>query len=234
MIFAAEYAALDGRPPGTTLYEVVYGSWAHGTNTPSSDVDWRGVYLLPSAEFLGLGRAETTWERKADDRVAWELAHFCRLLLKGNPNIVGMLFAPDDCVLVRHEVMDELIDLRRAFVSSALRSAYMGWIMREAADLAKMKRPPAKRLSHLPRLIWELESALTTGELVVRPNEERREYIRAIKTGAVDLDEALADVGVMILGLEDLDRRSSILPYPPAEAVNSWLLSVRRRLGGPR
>lgn len=215
--------------PGYPIYEIVYGSHAHGTATPTSDVDRRGVFLLPSDDFLGLGFPKTTWERKADDIVFWELGHFCRLLLKGNPNIVGMLYAPEDCRITEHAIGDQLIGLRSLFLSSALQSAYMGWITRELHDIGKLHKGHAKRLSHVPRLMWELESALE-GHLVVRPSDERIATIVAIKTGTMDYDEAVRLCGSMLL---DIERKNGQvrLPAPPSDAINSWLLLTREMYG---
>jgi len=163
--------------PGDVLYEVIYGSHAHGTATPTSDIDVRGVYMLPSDDFLGIGRPKTTWENKAEDRVFWELGHFVQLLLKGNPNLVGLLYAPDDCVLYTTLIANDLRLMRDCFLSQTFRKAYMGWIAREAKDLAAMHKGHAKRLSHLPRLIWELESVYRTGTMVVRPDLGKRGFI---------------------------------------------------------
>lgn len=130
--------------PGDLRFMCVYGSHAHGLATESSDVDWRGVYQLPTDDFLGLGTPATTFERRAlamsDQRtgqtmtgemVCWELGHFARLLLKGNPNIVGMMFAPADVVTTMEWPVQQLYGMRRQFVSQAMANAYMGWMLTE-------------------------------------------------------------------------------------------------------
>jgi hypothetical protein len=222
--------APDAVPPGPITFSVVYGSHAHGTATPTSDVDLRGVYILPNDDFLGLGRPKTTWERKSDDIVFWELGHFVQLLCKGNPNIVGMLFAPLDCVVVLGTLGYELTGMRQAFLTQGFRSAYMGWIHRETRDIEKFHN--AKRLSHIPRLIWELESVYTIGNMVVRPDETKRQSIIDIKTGEMDYDEAVGWIGNMILDLEELDAEvGPSLPDEPYEEMNTWLLEARRRFG---
>lgn len=219
--------------PGTKIFEVIYGSWAHGTNTPTSDIDVRGVFLLPDNDFLGIGRPKTTWENKPEDRVFWELGHFVNLLIKGNPNIVGMLFVEGDCVLKNSGAISGLPQMRRAFLSQSLRSAYMGWIHRESADIAKLHKGHAKRLSHIPRLAWELMSVYETGMLVVRPPIAKRDVIKLIKTGDMDYDEAMGYVGALILDLEKLDDEiGPSLPPAPHEEANEWLLETRKYYGG--
>lgn len=225
--------APDADPPGVVEYSLVYGSHAHGTNTPSSDVDLRGVYILPNDDFLGLARPKLTWERKADDVVFWELGHFVQLLCKGNPNIVGMLYAPMDCVVVHATLGAELRERAAWFLTQQFRSAYMGWIHRESLDIAKLHKGSSKRLSHIPRLIWELESVLTTGTMLVRPNARKRQRIIDIKTGGMDYDEAVAWVGSLLLDLDLLDAEAGPdLPEAPYEQANQWLLDARARYGG--
>lgn len=208
--------------PGTKLLEVIYGSHAHGTATPTSDVDVRGVYMLPVEDFLGIHTPKTTWENKAEDRVFWELGHFVRLLLKGNPNLVGLLFADTDTRLWSAPPIGDLLRMREKFLTQSFRKAYMGWIHREAEDLAKMHKGHAKRLSHMPRLIWELESVYQTGQMVVRPDEDKRQRIVDIKTGAMDYDEAFAWVGELIVDMEHLDEEvGPSLPEPPYDDADS-------------
>lgn len=227
-------ARLITKPPGTPLYEVVYGSWAHGTQTPTSDYDWRGVYLLPTDDFLGLGRPKLNWEDRTNDRVFWELGLFCNLLIKGNPNIVGMLFVPTDVTITQSPIMGRLLDdkIRRGLLSNRLRGAYMGWIHRELKDIGKLHKGSAKRLSHVLRLIWEIGTVLTEHWFVVRPPAEKVEQIVAVKTGAMPYEDAVAYIGEQLLALEAVDEAvGHKLLGPPIDEIESWLLYVRRAHG---
>ncbi len=60
----------------TTILKVVVGSQAHGLATPESDFDYRGVFVVPTAEILSLnGTTKTTnWIEGKDDDTSWELA----------------------------------------------------------------------------------------------------------------------------------------------------------------
>lgn len=219
--------------PGVTQYQIVYGSHAHGTNTATSDVDTRGVFLLPNSAFLGLDRAQTTWENKTTDTVFWELGHFIQLLCKGNPNIVGMLYVPNDSVGIRSTIIANLLDMRDMFLTQEFRQAYMGWIHRESRDIGNLHKGHAKRLSHIPRLIWELESVYRYHTMVVRPTADKRAIVKAIKTGEMDYDEAMAYVGNLIIELEALDTlEGERLPMTDRKRANQWLLDMRAQYGG--
>lgn len=219
-------------PPGRVVFEVLSGSHAYGTAGPSSDGDWRGVYLLPDDAFLGLDRAQTTWEDRPNDQVFWELGHFCRLLLKGNPNLVSMLFTPPRLTVESTPVIAGLLPIRRLFVSQSMRSAYMGWIHKELVEIARLHKGSAKRLSHVPRLMYEYETALRTGtlEVVLEPMVLR--IVRAIKFGELAYETAVALVGEMLLDLEEVDARLGPgLPDPPTAETLEFLLDARRRYG---
>jgi hypothetical protein len=215
--------------PGTLVFRALDGSFAHGTNTPTSDEDWRGVFMLPNNDFLGLGFPKTTYEAPPD-QVFWELGHFCRLLLKGNPNIVGMLFAPADCIDFMARPIDPLTANAERFLSSAMAAAYMGWIKRELHDIGKLHKGHAKRLSHIPRLLWEIESVVKEGTLVVRPGGAKQEAILAIKTGAMDYEKAEAFVGGLLLDIEEAVERHTF-PDPPTVWTSEYLLQTRETYG---
>jgi hypothetical protein len=145
-------------------------------------------------------------------------------------NSADSFVAPLDCVVVLGTLGYELTGMRQAFLTQGFRSAYMGWIHRETRDIEKFHN--AKRLSHIPRLIWELESVYTIGNMVVRPDETKRQSIIDIKTGEMDYDEAVGWIGNMILDLEELDAEvGPSLPDEPYEEMNTWLLEARRRFG---
>lgn len=86
------------------ILKVLIGSRAHGLNTPESDYDYRGVFVVPTADLLRLGGSpkQTSWVegreleetgRKQDD-TAWEIAHFLHLATKCNPTILEVFAAP--------------------------------------------------------------------------------------------------------------------------------------------
>lgn len=218
------------RSDATLLFQVLYGSHAHGTATASSDEDWRGVYLLPNDVFLGLDRVTFTHEGDGD-QVYWELGHFCRLLLKGNPNIVGMLYAPDDVMAPVHPAFVPLVDSRHLFLHRDTVAAYMGWVHRELRDLGKLHRMPAKRLSHVPRLLWEIEGAVLRQHIEVRPSPEKIDKILSIKTGIMDYWDAIEWCGELLLDVERIVQNNPILPEPPREWLQQYLLDTREHYG---
>lgn len=87
------------------LFECVTGSRAYGTATPESDTDLRGVFVMPKRALFGLGSVEQVAD-DTNDETYYEIGRFIDLLTKNNPNILEMLYAPEDCVRFRDSLMD--------------------------------------------------------------------------------------------------------------------------------
>ena len=92
---------------GWLLFECISGSKAYGLDTATSDTDLKGVYYVPREQFYGLDY-EQQLSNETNDEVYYELGRFVELLLKNNPNILELLATPDDCVLYRHPIMEQL------------------------------------------------------------------------------------------------------------------------------
>lgn len=92
---------------GWLIFEAVTGSKAYGLDTPASDTDIRGVYVVPKEIFYSLEYPEQV-SNDSNDIVYYELRRFMELLAKNNPNIMELLAVPEHCVLYRHPVMDAL------------------------------------------------------------------------------------------------------------------------------
>lgn len=87
------------------LLEAVSGSHAYGLNIPTSDLDVRGVFILPQEELYGLHYTAQVSDEK-NDVVFYEVGRFMDLLLKNNPTMLELLATPADCVRHRDPVME--------------------------------------------------------------------------------------------------------------------------------
>lgn len=108
------------------IYECLSGSHAYGLNTPESDVDIKGVFVMPESDFFSLGSIEQVSD-ESNDTVYYELKRFFELLSKNNPNILEMLYSPDDCVRKIHESFRPLRD--EHFLSKVCEKAFGGYAM---------------------------------------------------------------------------------------------------------
>jgi len=116
----------DLKDQNLIILECISGSRAYGLDTPQSDTDIRGVFILPQEQIYGLGSIEQIADKK-NDIVYYELGRFIHLLVKNNPNILELLATPEDKILVKHPVFDRLSP--EIFLSKQCRNTFGGYAL---------------------------------------------------------------------------------------------------------
>ncbi|HEX4998774.1 MAG TPA: nucleotidyltransferase domain-containing protein, partial [Terriglobia bacterium] len=122
-------ADLLAREPDPILFECVAGSVAYGTRVTGSDEDIRGLFAVPSHAYLDLVRPP---EQVGDDRnnvVYYSLRRFVELLAGANPNILELLFMPEDCVRRTTPEMALLQTEARLFITKQCAKTHAGYAM---------------------------------------------------------------------------------------------------------
>lgn len=84
------------------ILKSLVGSRAHGLATENSDYDYKGVFVVPTSEILGIrGHSKHAVQLERDgagnavqDDVSWEVSHFLTLAVKCNPTILEVLASP--------------------------------------------------------------------------------------------------------------------------------------------
>ena len=118
----------SGNFVGEILYEYVRGSRLYNLNTPESDEDHGGVYIMTDDRKLGLGLDyQNEIKDEKNDNCLWELGKFMELALTSNPTVLEALFVPDDKVIYEHPVMRELRKHRGEFVSRKCFAPFSGY-----------------------------------------------------------------------------------------------------------
>ena len=95
------------RAAGTLVFKVISGSTSFGLNTPTSDIDIRGVYVLPWTDRI----RQDVGDQIADatnDETYWEITKFFRELARANPQALEMLYSPDNCILEGKEYLEKI------------------------------------------------------------------------------------------------------------------------------
>ena len=117
------------------LVKHLAGSLAYGTNLPTSDVDYRGIFCADPVNvrtpFFVVKEVEDLEE---EDTKLLELAHFMKLCLDCNPNVVETLWVNDDDITFRTPAYDLLQDNRHRLLSSKIAFTTSGYA------LAQLKR----------------------------------------------------------------------------------------------
>ncbi|MCR9253005.1 MAG: nucleotidyltransferase domain-containing protein [bacterium] len=127
------------------IYECISGSNAYGLATPESDVDIKGVFILPEEDFYGLNYVDQV-SNETNDIVYYELRRFVELLSKSNPNILELLYSPEDTIQIKHPLMDLLRS--QNFLSKQCKDSFGGYAMtqvRKAKGLNKKILNPVEK-----------------------------------------------------------------------------------------
>ncbi|WP_281635616.1 nucleotidyltransferase domain-containing protein [Flavobacterium marginilacus] len=127
----------DLRTQNLILFEVISGSKSFGLNTPTSDTDIKGVYYLPKEKFFGLDYIPQI-SNETNDEVYYEIGRFVELLLKNNPNILEILASPEDCILYKHPLMENL--RMEDFLSKLCKDSFAGYAVTQIKKARGLNR----------------------------------------------------------------------------------------------
>lgn len=117
------------------LVKMYAGSIAYGTNLPTSDVDFRGLFC---ADPINIRTPFFPIREKVDDAEEdskyYELSNFMKLCLDCNPNIIELLWTDESDIVQTSEPYKYLRSFREEFLSSKCAFTFSGYAM------AQMKR----------------------------------------------------------------------------------------------
>lgn len=109
------------------IFEVIGGSHAYGTNTPTSDKDIRGFYINPPSEYATLSEPAGQISDNKQDITYYSLKRAFELLITANPNMIELLWMPEDCIQIKKPAMDILIANRDLFISKKCFHTHSGY-----------------------------------------------------------------------------------------------------------
>ena len=111
------------------------GSRAYGTSTPESDTDYRGVFCADPINLLTpFFPVREVEDETEEDTKLYELAHFMKLCLDCNPNVVETLWVDDSAIIATSEAYEHLRAHRHELLSSKIAFTTSGYA------LAQLKR----------------------------------------------------------------------------------------------
>lgn len=215
--------------PENIILECVVGSHMYNLDTPTSDVDIKGIYVENTTRFFELTEPKLVRDHTDPDWAYYELKQFCYLAAKANPTITELLWANDYTILT--DLGKELVNIREAFLSKRALKSYLGYAMsqvgrkyRNATDITQYRA--GKHVRHTWRLCKQYEELATTGKLRVKlTNEEREECFSFMdKTYEECMDWFLAED-------KRLSSIKSVLPdEPDYKRINQFLVETRTKL----
>lgn len=121
------------------ILEITVGSHLYGTNTPTSDIDYSGVFLPVKELIFGFQRVEEVNlsvvdknqagknTQNAVDRKLYEFRKFVKLAMENNPNIIEQLFVNEPNIIYINEAGQALLDERHKFPHKGLVKKFKGY-----------------------------------------------------------------------------------------------------------
>jgi uncharacterized protein len=250
-----------------TILRATVGSTVHGLHHGGQDDrDEMAVFTEPPEFLLGLARAreirgglyglEHYVERTQPegvrsgpgdlDLVAYSLRKYLRLAMKGHPTILLLLFVPDDLVVTRTELGEELRALRPAILSRRAGQGYLGYLRGQKERLLgergqrNVNRPElveahgydTKYAMHAVRLGYQGVELLETGFLTLPMPEPERSRVMAIRAGGRSLSEAVAEIEQVEERLAAAVEHTDLPPEPDRAAVDRYLVRAYRHAWG--
>lgn len=121
------------------IFDAISGSHAYGTNTPNSDIDKRGVFILPQEfidpdetlnGFVSKNYVEQVSDEK-NDIIYYEIRRFLELVNNNNPNILELLNVPEDCIIKKHPVFDNVLKEKDKLITKLCKYTFSGFIRQQ-------------------------------------------------------------------------------------------------------
>lgn len=124
------------------LLDCISGSTAYNLNVQGSDIDKKGIFIMPQGQLYGFDQQQQI-ANETNDEVYFEIGRFLELLTKNNPNILELLSTPEEHVLFRHPLMDLIKP--EDFLSKLCQDTFAGYAqtqIRKARGLNKKINTP--------------------------------------------------------------------------------------------
>lgn len=237
--------------PYPLAFATVSGAHLYGIPSADSDVDLRGVHLLPRGERVprrrGKPRDTIDTTRTVDgleiDLVTHDAAKFFALMLRPNGYVLEQVLSP--LVVFDTPALDELRELAARCVTRGHARHYLGFARTQRELLAKHDPPRLKPALYLYRVLLTGIHLMETGEveanlptlLAARPQAGVASLIECKRAGAeqepLSAAEAAEHVAAFDRLREELEaaRDRSTLPEEPTAAAGLDDLLRRLRTG---
>ena len=247
---AASLRPVVAEQPYPLVFATVSGAHLYGFASRDSDVDLRGVHVLPPEELVGLRTGPLTLDRSwvrdgvEMDLVTHDLTKFCRLLLRRNGYVLEQLLSP--WVVTSSEAHRELVALAPQCLTRHHAHHYLGFARGQQQLFAQTGE--LKPLLYTVRVLLTGVHLLRTGEVqahlptllelvpeapawVAEAVRRKGEAEHGASAGLPGLAQVDGDLAQLVTLLEAERDRSSLPEAPTAEPALHDLV-VRRRLAG--
>jgi len=226
------------------ILEGYRGSISHGVYVKDhiDDKDIFGVYIPPPEYIIGL-KQKDHYEKQKDewDVLYYSLKKFVHLALKGNPNVLCLLWLRKNDYTDIGEEGQILIDNRDMFTARSCYHSFVGYAWGQLRQMEKFNKEgymgkkrmelvkkfgyDCKNAAHLIRLLKMGIEFLTTGELNVFRKSDKQQLL-AIKLGEWKLEEVKFEAKRLFALAEESYVRSKLKDNPDKDKANKLLIEL--------
>jgi hypothetical protein len=167
---------------GTVLL-VRHGSHAYGTNTATSDEDFKGIAIPPRKYFLGTMHRFEQAELKAPDpdAVIYDIRKFFNLAADCNPNIIEVLHTDPSDHFIVDPIGEVILEHKNEFLSKKIKHTFLGYSVAQLKRIKTHKRwimnppsaPPTRASLGLPE-----QTLIPNDQLMAATAEVQKELDR--------------------------------------------------------
>lgn len=116
------------------IFKAIVGSQSYGTQTPESDIDFKGVYMQSDIDILTFNYKQQIEVGK--DECYYEVRRFLELLGSANPTVLELLYSPEDCIIQSSPIFDLIVKHRDKFLTKKCLNSFGGYAV---AQIKKAK-----------------------------------------------------------------------------------------------
>ena len=235
------------RQPFRPLFATLSGAHLYGFESPDSDFDLRGAFVLEPDCLIGLKSPQETvtrsyLEQGLDmDLVCHDIAKYCRLILKRSGEVLEQLYSP--LVVWPDAALDELRELARPYVIRDVYYHYRGFL---GNQLGFIDRPG----STVKEMLYGYRVALTgihllrEGEVLSHLPDLLEQHPQEGVQELLDLKRSQREKTPLAEPLRQLHRQrldqleqqlrqafeESVLPTqaPPLDSLHDFVVAVRK------
>ena len=139
-------------PEQNRIFEAITGSQLYGTSTPESDVDYRGICIPPMDVLLNPFYPFQQKDKgfKEEDRTLYALGKFFQICADCNPNIVEMLFIPEQNTVYNSKYWEKIVANKDLFLSKKAKYTFTGYAIAQLKAIKRHRQwfidPPKKKV----------------------------------------------------------------------------------------
>jgi len=215
--------------------------------SPMSDIDLYGICMPPVQEVFphiagyipGFGKPPhmfTHWDHQTPryDFNVYSLVRFFDLASKGNPNILELMYVPEECVIYTTVFGDHIRNIREIFLSKQIIPKFTGYYFSQKEKMFKSLYNDllvadakagynTKAAYHSMRLLLELEHLLDWGEMDLTSHTNLLQIIRDGKVDPADLEVML---GVQYEKVKAAQETTKLQESPNLDHIRGYMVNI--------